>query len=466
MPASLATILTFVFIAALFVWDSRRNRENSIALWLPVLWIIITGSRFPSQWLQLGNPSSVSNVADGSPMDALFFALMIIAGFAVLLRRKAFSGGLFRENFWLVALLVFGLVSIAWSDFPFIALKRWIKTLGHPVMAMIVLTDLVPMRALRTVMKRGAFVLLPLSVLFIKYLPEYGRGFDPWTGAGYYSGVMLTKNDLGYVCMIFGLFFLWTLLSRKQIDDTAHRQDEALLSILFLGIIAYLLSLADSATSVATLAIGVATLVGLGSRFVSRRHLGKYLLVFGALLTVTELTFNVYEELVALLGRDPSLTDRTAVWADAIALQPSPIIGTGFESFWLGSRLDWMSAKWWWQPNQAHNGYIEIYLNLGFIGLFLFFALVISTFRKAAAGLTSEPNFEFSRLRLAMLFAILSHNYTEATFKGVHLLWTMFHVVVINIPDRETVRPKARFAPKGASGFKHRSPTSQFRKAP
>ena len=465
MPASVATLLTFLFIAALFAWDFRRNKGNSVALWLPLVWILITGSRFPSQWLQLGSAAAFSNVADGSPLDAMVFGLMIIAGFMILVQRQVFSGRMFRDNMWLIALLVFGLFSILWSEFPFIAMKRWIKALGHPVMAMLVLTDPRPMNAFRTVMKRGAFVLLPLSVLFIKYLPQYGRAFDPWSGAGSFTGVMLTKNDLGYVCMIFGLFFLWTLLSRKQLEDPAHRREEMLLSILFLGIIAYLLVLANSATSLATLAIGSATLVGLGSRFVSRRYLGVYLIVFVATLFTIEATFDVYAKIVTLLGRDPTLTDRTQVWMDAISLQTNPVVGTGFESFWLGSRLDWMSAKWWWQPHQAHNGYIEIYLNLGFIGLFLFIALLVSTFRRAAAGLTSEPSFEFSRLRLALLFAILSHNYTEATFKGVHLLWTMFHLVAINIPERETSRARNRFAPNGVSGLKDGSPAGQLRKA-
>ncbi len=464
MSASLATSLTFLFIVALFVWDIRGNRGSNFALWLPIVWIVITGSRFPSQWLQLGNPAAVANVADGSPLDAIFFGVMILAGFAVLLRRKVFVSQLWQQNIWLIALLVFGFISIVWSDFPFIALKRWIKTLGHPVMAMIVLTDPEPMKSFRIVMKRGAFVLLPLSVLFIKYLPEYGRAFDPWTGAGYFSGVMLTKNDLGYVCMIFGLFFFWSLISGRQIHDTLHRRNETLLSLLFLGIIAYLLTLAGSSTSVATLIIGSATLVGLGSRFVSRRHLGKYLIVFAGIVITIDLSFDVYNEIVTMLGRDPTLTDRTELWKDAIALQARPMSGMGFESFWLGSRLDWMSAKWWWQPNQAHNGYIEIYLNLGFIGLFLFIALVISTFRKAAAGLTSNSSFEFSRIRLAFLIAILSHNYTEATFKGVHLLWTIFHLIVINIPERDTVSETGRLGSKVVSPLKDRVPVSQFRK--
>ena len=240
--------------------------------------------------------------------------------------------------------------------------------------------------------------------------------------------------------MIYGILFVWDLLSRKQLLETRDRRYEVLLSTLFLGMVVYLLSLAGSATSLATMTIGAATLVGLGSPLVSRRHLGKYVIALAATLIAIELMFGVYGEIVELLGRDPTLTDRTEVWKDTIALQSRPLTGMGFESFWLGSRLDWMWAKWWFRPHQAHNGYIETYLNLGFIGLVLFAAWIVSTFRKAAAGLTSEADFEFSRLRLALLLAILSHNYTEAIFKGVFLLWTMFDLIAINIPKGETVR--------------------------
>jgi O-antigen ligase len=404
------------------------------------------------------------NYSDGSPLDAAFFALLIVIGGILLIRRGVVSSDLLRQNLWLVLLILFGLISVLWSEFPAIAMKRWIKSLGHPIMALIILTDPLPRQALGIVMKRSAIFLLPASILFIKFLPQYGRGFDFWTGAGYYNGVMHTKNDLGYVCMVLAIFFVWNLICRDKYLEKSTRREESAVSIMFLLMIAWLLGIADSATSSATTAIGLGVLILLGTPLVSKRHFFLYTVTVVVVLAGVEAQFGVYENVVTMLGRDPSLTDRTTVWADAIALQSRPIIGMGFESFWLGSRLDWMSAKWWWQPNQAHNGYIEIYLNLGFIGLFLFIALIISTLRKAAAGLTSESNFEFSRLRLALLFAILSHNYTEATFKGVHLLWTMLHLVVINIPERETIRERIGAAQKGASNPKGNLPASQFRK--
>lgn len=439
MPPSLATFLTFAFITALFAWDARRNRDASRALWLPLLWMSITASRFPSQWLQLGDPSATASVVEGNSLDATCFGLLILVGGIVLVRRAVGFADLLRENAWLIAFAAFGLVSVLWSDFPFIALKRWIKALGHPIMALIILTDPNPAAALRIVLRRCAFLLLPTSVLFIKYLPEYGRGFDPWTGAGVSFGVTLTKNDLGYVCMVLGLFFLWNILNYKKMDDARARREELALSLFFMAMIVWLLGAANSATSLATFVIGASIMIGLRTRLVSKRRLGTYAVVAAAIVLGTEALFDIHERLVAMLGRNVTLTDRTELWADVLALQANALVGAGFESFWLGWRLDELWAMWWWRPNQAHNGFIEIYLNLGVIGIILFAALLVATFRKIAASFAAGA--ELAELRLALFGAILAHNYTEATFKGVHLLWTIFHVVALDYRRAEAIAP-------------------------
>src|SRR5438128_579043 len=92
----------------------------------------------------------------------------------------------------LIVFLLYCFISIAWSDFPFIAFKRWIKILGHPIMALIVLTEPDPKEALIRLMKRCAYVVVPVSILFSKYYPELGRGFTPW-GAATRTGITTNK---------------------------------------------------------------------------------------------------------------------------------------------------------------------------------------------------------------------------------------------------------------------------------
>jgi exopolysaccharide production protein ExoQ len=433
MPPILAAALTLFGVLYLLRRDAWQGETSSSALWLPVLWLGITGSRFVSQWLDLGGGSG-GNFTEGSPIDAVYFATLIGAGLWTLHRRDVRLGGVIRANGWLFALMAYGLLSVLWSDFPVTAGKRWIKTLGHPVMALIILTEPDPAAALRTVLKRCAFILLPVSVLFIKYFPEYGRGFDPWTGEAFNNGVGLTKNDLGYLCMVSGILFSWNLLTVRRLQDKAARRFEIALSLAFLWMVAWLLKMSNSQTSLVAMVLGIGMLFAVDSRLVSRRFFGTYVVIVVLVVAGLEATFDLYHNIIIMRGRDPSLTDRTAVWADVLAMQQRPLVGYGFESFWLGDRLVVLWNKWWWRPTQAHNGYIETYLNLGFVGLALLAGLLLSTFRRISRQLLSD--FDFARLRLALLFAILLFNYTEAAFKAVHFIWTIFFVIAMEAPKR------------------------------
>ena len=70
------------------------------------------------------------------------------------------------------------------------------------------------------------------------------------------------------------------------------------------------------------------------------------------------------------MGRDSTLTGRTEIWTHVLWVAGNPLLGTGFESFWLGDRL---ANVWSIMPGiqEAHNGYLEVYLNLGWIGVTL-----------------------------------------------------------------------------------------------
>jgi O-antigen ligase len=232
--------------------------------------------------------------------------------------------------------------------------------------------------------------------------------------------------------MIFGLFFFWNLLQSLQIKNRRARRAEIALSASFLGLILWLLKLSSSATSLACSVIGMITIWVLGLQFVNKRLIGVYVVAGILAFAAAEPIFGIYGGVLNLLSRDASLTDRTEVWHEALKLQPDPIFGAGFESFWLGKRLDILWAKWWWQPNQAHDGYIETYLNLGWVGVVLLAGMIIGTFLKISRALLT--NFEFARLRLGFLFVILAYNFTEAAFKGVHLVWTVFYLIAIDYP--------------------------------
>jgi exopolysaccharide production protein ExoQ len=434
MPPPVATVLTLGFIIFLFRRDIRQKPDVSGALWLPFIWLVIPCSRALSQWLNIfGLPvSGAVSVEEGSPLDAWFFFCLIAAGSCILVKRQVRVSEVIQNNGWLIIFLLYCFISIAWSDFPLVAFKRWIKILGHPIMALIILTEPNPDQAIKTLLKRCAYVVVPVSFLFIKYYPKLGQAYDPWTGESVNTGITTDKNALGADCLILGFFFFWYLLQTWQTDRSSWRRKELRLIAGFLIGIWLLFSKAHSATPVTSLCVGVLVVLFVGIRLVNKNFIGTYLLSALGLLVVAELAFGLSGRYSEALGRGSGLSGRKLLWGHLLEMHTDPILGTGFESFWLGNRLKQLEGIFFYIPNEAHNGYLEIYLTLGLIGLFLLVGLFIATFWKIRLELFR--NFEWARFRLGFFCAIVIYNWTEAAFKTVSAIWFIFYIIAMDYP--------------------------------
>src|SRR5438477_584007 len=100
---------------------------------------------------------------------------------------------------------------------PYLALLLWIvglvwllrNDLGNYLIVLVVLSDPRPLEAIATVIRRVLYLLVPLSVVLIKYFREMAVSYDTWTGGADYSGVASSKNTLGALCLISLLFWFW-----------------------------------------------------------------------------------------------------------------------------------------------------------------------------------------------------------------------------------------------------------------
>jgi exopolysaccharide production protein ExoQ len=436
MPPVVATLLTLGFIVFLFRRDIRERPSVTGALWIPFAWMFLACSRATSEWLDLfGVHLGGASLEEGSPLDACVYFALIAAGAYVLSKRHIQVSQIIRNNQWLTIFFVYCFLAILWSDFPLVAFKRWIKILGHPILALVLLTEPDPEEALKRLMKRCAYIVVPVSILFIKYYPQWGRGFSGWTGEAFNIGITVNKNALGADCLIFGFFFFWQLLQVWRTDPGKVRRNELLLTAAFLYMIWWLFSMAQSSTSLVSCVLGISVVAFLGLRFVDRRLIGPYLVCTGIVLLLAQSMFDVWGNFLQFLGKNETLTDRTEVWHDVLQIYINPLLGAGFESFWLGDRLKIMWEKWAFHPNQAHNGYLETYLNLGLIGLAILIALLLAAFRKARAEMLC--NFELGRFRLGFVVAVIAYNWTEASFKAVSAIWFVFYLVAMDYPQHQ-----------------------------
>jgi O-antigen ligase len=300
-------------------------------------------------------------------------------------------------------------------------------------MILVVLTDDDPSAAVKRFLTRTGFMLIPLSVLLVKYYPDLGRGYNRWTWTPYYTGVATGKNGLGYVCMLFGLASLWRILETFREDESEGRVRSLIVHGIVLAMALWLFRLADSVTSFACFLIGTVLIVATSPGRIRRRAASVHLVMA---MLVLFLIFGYFISggtgLVQAMGRDPTLTGRTALWDDILRMRVDPLFGAGFESFWLGTRIDKLWAVYWWHPSQAHNGYLEVFLNLGWTGVCLLAGVIVTGYRNVVRRFAGDPG--TARLALAYFVIALLYNLTEAAFKLIHPVWVVFLLAVCAMP--------------------------------
>jgi exopolysaccharide production protein ExoQ len=441
-------LVASVLCAALILYLVRGldRQGTSKALWIPVIYLLIAGSRPVSAWLGMApSNASWSDYAEGSPLDRMVFLMLIVAGSVVLARRKLAWGRLLADNKWIVVYFVFCLISAAWSDVPFVLAKRWIKDLGNPIMALVILTDPRAYDAIGVALRRVAVLLIPISVLFVRWIPALGRQFHV-DGTMMHVGVGSQKNDLGLLCLVVGIFLFWELLRRRQgRGDTSLSRLKIALVAAMTG---WLLYMSDSQTSVVCLFVGIVVMYLFSRKGVARHPYG--FLTIGAVMVLSawalEETLQIRAMVFEALGRNPTLTNRTEIWEAVLSLAVNPWVGAGFMTFWTGSRLDELWGLIGAPINQAHNGYIEQYLNLGYIGVAFILIIVLNAFRSIARHFQTDRI--AAALRLCLLVVALLYNYTEASFYGTNLMWVLLLVTCIDVSGLRVVAQPAR--PRGA----------------
>ena len=422
MTSSSALIFFALGIAGLFFLDRDNSIRTSKALWLPVIWLWIVGSRPVSSWLGLSPVSGDSQLLDGSPLDRSIFLMLLIFGILVLAHRSHRTNVLLRASWPILIYFVFCLLSVLWSDFPDIAFKRWTKALGDLVMVLVVVTDAEPRAALKRLFSRTGFVLMPASILLLKYFGDLGRSYDPFNGEPTITGVTTNKNLLGVVTLVLSLGSIWRVLTLLRDSHQLNRGRQLFAQGTLLAFGVALLMMAHSVTSLICFTLGTGLMVATAFARTSRPAF-LHAVVLGALLAGgLVISVGGGANVIHALGRQTNLTGRSAIWEAVISRAPNAVLGAGFESFWLGPRVQelWRAFPVF-RPNEAHNGYIEVYLNLGWVGVALIALVLINGYRRATAVFQREP--AFGALMVAYIVIAASYSITEAGFRMLDAMW-------------------------------------------
>lgn len=387
---------------------------------------------------------AVPDLENGDPhRQAMLFGFFGICALLCALRPREVLSAALRNPLTLL-LIAFAIVSRSWSAAPDITLRRGIALAGTTLCG-VWLAGRFRGRELMTILGWAMGIAAILSVLFALAVPELGIHQDgDFQGA--WRGIYMQKNGLGKMMVLGALTFI--LLALRE-EGRARRKWQALALLC-----AALVLLSTSTTS--TLILGVLILLvplyrGLASRsrWLVPAALGIALPVAGiALAVITDV-----EGALGLFGKDTTLTGRTELWQYAMATIGDRLwYGYGYGAFWqVSTRAQGIYAAIGWDAWHAHNGLLELGLNLGVIGIVLFLAGYVVGLMRGTGALLAGAREEGIWI-LGFLTFVLLGNLTESAVLEQNVYWILYVATTcIAAPAAAATQAEARTATRGLS---------------
>jgi exopolysaccharide production protein ExoQ len=380
-------------------------------------------------------------------------AVIVLWSVAYLVATVVVLDGALRERLALrvpaslVVFLALAVSSVAWSAAAEVTARRSVGLLGTVMVGLLLAQRLEPVEIFDAV--RRAMVIVAVISLLLWVVGD-PRAIDPVHDS--LRGIVATKNTLGRV---MGLGLLAAAMS-AFIDPARRRR--ALLAAVPMGLALGLTGSAGGAL------IAVLVLGSMAAALLWSVHAGRILLAGAAVLALGVVTFvapsTSAEDVVALIGRDLTLTGRTEIWGLSLdAVMQRPLLGYGYGAFWHDQgpiESARIAALLYWPVPNAHNGVLDVALELGVVGAVLAVAilggLLVRGILDARAGRRQA-----AIIRLSIGLLALVSNLVESSFLQENAFLTIVLVAALAVREPLGSPAAAGTAPAPATPETNRS---------
>jgi len=282
-------------------------------------------------------------------------------------------------NALIFSILGWALLSVVWSDFPSTSAVNSMRMAINLVLVAY-LFERYSANDLQKLMMLVGCVAAGSSILMVVAFPQFGLQERNLAAFGAWQGIFGQKNLLGLEMLILLLpaFFV-------KLNGPHARGMRATYIVTLLGLI--IMSHSAGAWIVTTLCLAFVALLHVTSRMRKKDAIVLVFWVTGAFAAVCLIVLANYSSIMYALGKDPTMTGRTVLWAGLIELaEKRPILGYGYSAFWRGLngptrylalQLNWLGLA------GAENGVLETTLELGIVGILLYAAIYLRAVKDA-----------------------------------------------------------------------------------
>lgn len=314
--------------------------------------------------------------------------------------------------------------SLLWSDDRLITFLRCAALVGTSVIALYLALRFSEQEILRFAAYALGIAAVGSLVVAI-CVPSFGVGTDEYEGI--WLGAFAQKNELGEMMTAGFLIYLLLLW---------HERFRRVIWFAFAALSLFLVFKADSMTSFG-ICCAIPYLLWVSKKTLTREgSTVKRLVYFGfpVLLLVATLVAE-FDNVLEAMGRNADLTGRTVLWilASQAALE-RPYFGHGYEAFWRG--YEGTGGEIWAQLGHfyyySHNGFLEIALGLGVVGLVAMLIALIFFSRHALRKLRGGQALAFWPWVL-VLYLVLSNLLEGTLMRSNNLPWLLYTITAINL---------------------------------
>jgi exopolysaccharide production protein ExoQ len=362
----------------------------------------------------------LQGIMESRTEQRVFWPAMAAISIVLAMRNWSRLGSLPPNIICLLVYLAFAGASVTWAFKPELSFIRFIQEV-------MVLTSIVlpAMLASRTAdLMRGMFLCFAFAAI-VNVLFVFGNSDSIVATLKGYPGYFTGKNLLGeFAAMAF-------LLSLHEVLSTGPRRA---LGIIIVIVTILLLFLSDSKTADG-LALLAPILAGVTLYVAKRMRVSLAIILlsmaFCSAILLSETSFNIYRLSYLMFG-DSTLSGRTIIWEFAQKeIDLRPLLGWGYQSFWLvgPDAPSIVDAPGFVKdmPN-AHNGYYDTMIEMGYVGYVLLLAFVVATLHGIGRVAERDPSRAWILLSLALY--VIIHNGLESTWmRAFDLMWVVFVVV-------------------------------------
>lgn len=380
------SVPTETLVGSTTVAEGARSRpmERLVIGWvlmIPLVFFAIGGKfSFEDTSNGIGDGSSLSRLASSGGKPG-FMGYVVFPGiaFSIVLWLIAMNGRRIASQLLqtkMIALLaVLAVCSALWSQDPFRSAYNGAFYCIETLFACYLIQKFDTEEILSLVMMTGG-VLCVLGLILMLLFPQFAIVHGP-LHPGSWKGVFGDRTTAGKILV----FLLSPAISFRR-RPFSHRR------VAYIALASLMMFMAQATTARIVLLLYIALMasMSLSNKFGRR----SALLIFGTVLTATAIIVCIglpyLPQVLEGMGKNATLTGRTGIWGLLLrSIAKRPLLGYGYAAFWEGIKGESANVilATHWIFGYAHNGIIEICLQLGLVGTAVFFVTLVQAVRNA-----------------------------------------------------------------------------------